>query len=187
MEEKEIWKDIEGFEGMYQVSNMGRVKSLERIVWNNRGYYRTLHEKIRKPVDNGYGYLQVKLHKDGKRKFYLIHRLVAQAFIQFVPQEGVMYDVDHRSTDRTDNRAINLCWVSRSQNMNNPITNSKLSKPVLGIDKVSGLILEFSSLMEAERTLGINSGNICNCLKGKCKSCGGFYWMYSNNNDGDIE
>ena len=166
----EIWKDIEGFEGKYMVSNWGRVKSLN--------YRRTGKEGILKAVGNDY--LMVNLCKDGKGKSYNIHRLVAQAFIQFVPQKGVIYDVDHRNTDRTDNRAINLCWVSKSQNMNNPITNSKLSKPVLGIHKNNGLILEFPSAREAERQTGIPNGNICSCLKGRQKSAGGYVWYYAD-------
>ena len=177
MEEKEIWKDIEGFEGYYMVSNLGNVKSLGNGNSNNS------KERILKPWKDSNGYHQVKLYKDGKRKIYAVHRLVAQAFIQFVPQEGVMYDIDHRNTDRTDNRAINLCWVTRSQNLFNPITNSKLSKPVLGISKINGLILEFPSTMEASRQTGIAYQNICACCNGKRNSAGEFYWMYKNNND----
>ena len=99
---REIWRPVVGYEGLYEVSNMGNIKSLGNGKSNNS------KERIMKPFDNGNGYLHVHLCKDGKDKNYKIHRLVAQAFIQFVPQEGVMYDVDHRNTDRTDNRAINL-------------------------------------------------------------------------------
>ena len=168
--EKEIWKDIEGYEGLYKISNMGRVKSLN--------YNKTGKERILKAGKNNIGYLHVQLWKDRKGKRYKIHRLVAQAFIQFVPQEGVMYEVDHRNTDRTDNRAINLYWVSRSQNMNNPITNSKISKPVLGINKINGLILEFPSIMEASRQTGIDPSSIAKCCNGKRKSAGGYHWQY---------
>ena len=151
MEEKEIWKDIEGFEGMYQVSNMGRVKSLERTVWNNRGYYRTLHEKIRKPVDNGYGYLQVKLHKD-----------------------------EDKTNNNADNlewcsRSYNCNYGTRSKKI-----GEKLGKPVIAIDVRTGLKLEFVSSREAERETGISHGNIIQCCKGKLNSCGGFYWMYAD-------
>ena len=186
MEEKEIWKDIEGYEGLYEVSNMGRVKSLERTVWDNRGYYRTVPERIMKGKKSGSGYLQVHLSKDGKKKWYLIHRLVAEAFIQFVPEANISYEVDHRNTVRTDNRVSNLCYVTSSQNSHNPktmernINHPKLSKPIFGVDKITGLIVEFPSIKEAERTLGISHGNICSYLKGKKKSCGGFYWMYAD-------
>ena len=174
---REEWRPVVGYEGLYEVSNMGNVKSLERMKWNGRGYHK-IPERILKASKSSNDYLFVSLWKDGKRKQHRVHRLVAQAFIQFVPQEGVMYDVDHRNTDRTDNRAINLYWVSRSQNMNNPITNSKLSKPVIAIEKRTGLKLEFSSAHEAERETGIANSNIIKCCKGKINSCGGFYWMY---------
>ena len=178
MEEKEIWKDIKGYEGYYQVSNMGNVKSLN--------YRRTGKERIMKPGDNGKGYLRVGLSKDGKRKSCKVHRLVAEAFIQFVPEANTSYEVDHKNTDRTDNRVSNLCYVTSSQNKLNPktrernINNPNKSKPVIGIDKITGLIVEFPSTKEAERQLGISQNNICDCLKGRQKSAGGFYWYYSD-------
>ena len=176
---REEWRPVVGYEGLYEVSNMGNVKSLN---YNGIG-----KEKLLKPLNNGHGYLRVVLCKDGKIKKCLVHRLVADAFIQFVPQEGVMYDVDHRNTDRTDNRAINLCWVSRSQNMNNPITNSKISKPVLGINKINGLILEFPSAHEASRVLRIDQGSITRCCQGKQMTAKGYTFFYANANDDDTE
>lgn len=187
-EEREIWLDIKGFRGYYQVSNFGRVKSLKRTVWDNRGCYRTVFERILKPVSNGHGYLRVWLSKNNKGKYYLIHQLVAQAFIQFVPEANTSYEVDHRNTERTDNRVSNLCFVTSSQNKLNPktrernINKPKKSKPVIAIDKVTGLIIEFPSTIEAERKLGISSSNICDCLKGRHNSSGGFYWMYADDN-----
>ena len=187
MEEKEIWKDIEGFEGMYQVSNMNRVKSLERTVRNGRGY-RTVPERILKPEKNRYGYLQVNLWKDGKMKMYLVHRLVASAFLE----NPMGYtEINHKDEDKTNNVVSNLEWCSRSYNntYNDRAKKAgkkvaeKLSKPVIAIDKRTGLILEFVSSREAEREIGINQGNIVSCCKGKLNSCGGFYWMYKNNND----
>ena len=178
MEEKEIWKDIEGFEGKYQVSNMGRVKSLN--------YKNTGKEGIMKPVDKGRGYLYVHLSKDGNKKNCRINRLVAEAFIQFVPEANISYDVDHRNTVRTDNRVSNLCYVTRSQNNNNPktrerkINNPKLSKPIIGVDKITGLIVEFLSVKEAERCTGIDKSSIIKCCKGKAKSAGNFYWYYAD-------
>ena len=200
MEEKEIFKDIEGFEGYYQVSNMNRVKSLERTVWCglNGGYYKTVHERILKPSKTNMGYLQVMLCKDGKRKWYRIHRLVATAFCE--NPEGYT-DVNHINEDKSDNRAENLEWCSRSYNNSyndkskkagkkvaEKLRNyPKTSKPIIGIDKVTGLTVEFPSAKEASRQIGINQSNITSCLKGRQKTCGGFYWMYSNNNDADAE
>ena len=169
--EKEIWKDIEGYEGYYMVSNLGNVKSLN--------YNGTDKEGILKPYDMGYDYLYVKLYKDGKKKWYRIHRLVATAFCEN-PHE--FKEVNHIDEDRTNNCADNLEWCSREYNNNYGTRNQrvaeKLSKPVIAINKKTGLILEFSSAHEAERKTGIDPGNIIRCCKGKRNSAGGFYWMY---------
>ena len=175
----EIWKDIEGFEGYYMVSNMGRVKSVERVKWNGRGYQK-IPERIMKPQKGSNGYLQVQLCKDGIKKTPLVHQLVATAFCE--NPEGYT-EINHKDEDKTNNNADNLEWCSRSYNCNYGTRNQKLSKPVIAIHKINGLILEFSSIMEAERETGIANQNICACCKDKKNSCGGFYWMYKNNND----
>ena len=189
MEEKEIWKDIEGYEGLYKVSNRGRVRSLERTARYGRGY-RTVPEKILKARKNNNGYLYVKLCKDGKGKMYTVHKLVATAFCD---NPHGFKEVNHIDENKSNNVVSNLEWCSRSynntyndrakkvgkKNTNHP----KESKPVLAIYKINGLILEFPSIMEAARQTGIDPGNITKCCKGKYKSIGGFYWMYKNNND----
>ena len=176
MEEKEIWKDIAGYEGLYQVSNMGRVKSLN--------YKGTGKERILKGSKASNGYLQVLLYKDGKRKWYRIHRLVATAFCE----NPMGYtDVNHIDQDKTNNKVENLEFCSRSYNCNYGTRNKriaeKLSKPVIAIDVRTGLIVEFESAHEAERETGINNGNITQCCQGKRNSAGSFYWYYANNND----
>ena len=197
MEEKEIWKDIEGYEGLYEVSNYGRVKSLGNGKSTNKN---NCKERILKPRKNRYGYLQVGLYKEGKVKRPCIHRLVAEAFI---PNTENLEQVNHIDEDKTNNCVENLEWCTREYNNNygtrirriaeantgNPklskaLTNHpKLSKPVIGIDKVSGLIVEFKSTYDAERITGTHHSDISKCCKGKLKSCGGFYWMYANVND----
>ena len=182
----EIWKDIEGYEGLYQVSNMGNVKSLN--------YKRTGKEGILKPGKVSSGYLQVQLHQDGKRKKYYVHQLVATAFCE--NQMGYT-EVNHLDEDKTNNRADNLEFCSSSYNCNygtrikriaEKLRNDpKRSKPLFGIDKITGLIVEFASAHEASRQLGISNGNICDCLKGRKKSVGGFYWYYANVNNNDAE
>lgn len=186
MEEKEIWKDIEGFEGLYQISNMGNVKSLERTVWDSvRGYYRTVPERILKARKASNDYLQVQLCKDGRAKGYLMHRLVASAFLE----NPMGYtEVNHIDEDKTNNCADNLEFCSRSYNNTyndrakkvGKKVAEKLSKPVIAIDKRTGLIVEFSSAHEAERQTGIAHQNINKCCQGKLKSCGGFYWHYAD-------
>ena len=164
---EEIWKDIQGYEGLYMVSNLGRVKSLN--------YHRTGKERIMKPSDNGHGYLFVVLCKDGKDKNCRINRLVAQAFL---PNPNNLPEVNHKDENPKNNRVENLEWCSRQYNV-----DYSLSKAVIGIDKVSGLILEFPSTREAERQTGISKGNICDCLKGRQKSAGGFYWQYADSEE----
>ena len=182
----EIWKDIEGYEGLYQVSNMGNVKSLERTVWCglNGGCYKTVPEKIMKGVGDGHGYLQVGLYRDGKRKKCRINRLVAQAFL---PNPDNLPEVNHKDEDKTNNCAENLEYCSRSYNMTYngraKKVGKKNSKPIFSIDKESGLIMWWESAREAERYTGINKGNICSCLKGKLKSAGGHIWFYADDDN----
>ena len=179
MKGKEIWKDILGYEGKYMVSNWGRVKSLN--------YRNTGKEGIMKLNKNKDGYLQVQLHQDGKAKMYLVHQLVATAFIE--NPEGYTV-VNHKDENPKNNNVDNLEWCSvlynntyngRAKKIGEKLTNHpKMSKPIIGIDKRTGLILEFPSIMEASRQLGINSGHICECCNGKRKSAGGYVWQYAD-------
>ena len=161
---EEEWRDIKGYEGKYMVSNTGKVKSLK--------YNHTGKEGILEGLDNGKGYLQVELYKDGKGKKYQIHRLVAQAFI---PNPDSLPEVNHISEDKLDNRVENLEWCTTQYNV-----EYSQAKAVIGINKVSGLILEFPSTREAERCTGINHSNITKCCKGKLNSCGGHIWFYAD-------
>lgn len=171
---KEIWKDIEGFEGLYQISNMGRVKSLERTAWNGKGYYK-IPEKILEGADNGTGYLKVGLCKDGEVEQPLVHRLVAQAFL---PNPDNLPEVNHKDKNTKNNCVDNLEWCTRQYNV-----EYSNAKAVIGINKVSGLIVEIPSAIEAERTLGIKQSNITACCKGKRKSAGGYYWHYASDSE----
>ena len=170
---EEIFKDIEGYEGLYEVSNRGNMKSLN--------YRRTGKERILKPQKNRCGYLQVQLWKDGKAKNYLVHRLVAEAFI---PNTDNLPQVNHIDENKQNNCMDNLEWCSRSYNLTYndraKKAGKKQSKPVLAIDKVTGLIVEFASVSEASRVLRIDQGNITKCCQGKYKSMGGFYWYYAD-------
>ena len=173
----EEWRDIIGFEGKYQVSSKGRVKSLN--------YNRTGKERMLKAFKDDKGYLFVELSKDSKGKKYRIHRLVAQAFIS--NPENLPF-VNHKDEDKTNNCVENLEFCSNEYNCNygtrnkriaeSRINNPKISKPVMSISKESGLIMEYPSVMEAERATGVNNSHIVRCCKGIYKSAGGYIWQY---------
>ena len=119
----EIWKDINEYEGLYQISSLGNVKSLERI----SGAGKTVHERIRILSFGGSGYLQVGLSKNNKVKQHQVHRLVANAFIENPENKE---QVDHIDNIKTNNCVNNLRWVTPKENMNNDITkNTLLNRP----------------------------------------------------------
>ena len=120
---KEVWRDIEGYEGLYQVSNMGRVRSLDREVWNGNGWYTKKGKIINGSIAKSEGYLRVTLVKDRKRTIKKIHRLTAEAFI---PNPDNKPCVDHINTVRTDNRVENLRWVTHKENCNNKNIENKI-------------------------------------------------------------
>ena len=167
----EEWRDIKGYEGKYQVSNLGRVKSLARDT--NNQYCKV--DKIIDSKPNKFGYLNVNLYKKGKGKSFKVHRLAA---IHFIENPENLPEVNHKDEDKTNNRVDNLEWCSRQYNV-----EYSQGKAVIGINKVSGLILEFPSISEASRQTGINSRNICACLKGRQKSTGGYYWHYASDSE----
>lgn len=171
---KEEWRDIVGYEN-YQVSSMGRVKSLN--------YNRTGMEKILKPAKNKDEYLQVALYKQNKRKYYKVHRLVAMAFIDN-PQN--LEQINHRDECKANNCVSNLEWCTRLYNQNygtrnqraaaSNTNNPKRSKQVLCIETS----VVYPSTMEVYRQLGFSRGNISECCNGKRKTCGGYTWRYVN-------
>ena len=178
----EHWKSIAGYEELYEVSDIGRVKSLK--------YGK---EKILKPWKTHKGYIRVNLYKDGQRKMQFIHRLVAEAFI---PNPNNLETINHKDEDKTNNTVINLEWMSREDNNNYGtrnkrageaiskanINNPMLSKKVQMFDKFTGELLAiFPSTMEAERVTGIANQHISKCCNGKLKSAGGYIWKYLDN------
>lgn len=110
----EIWKDVQGYEGLYQISNLGNVRSLPRAVNQGKhGNTRAVGGYLLKPTDNGNGYLLVFLRKDGKRKNHYVHRLVAEHFVE---NGGFKY-VNHKDFDTHNNCVDNLEWCTQQQNI----------------------------------------------------------------------
>ena len=166
----EIWKDIEGYKG-YQVSNLGRIKSL-----NYRG---TGKEAILFQTQNKSGYMQTMLCKDGKQKACRVHRLVAQAF---VPNYGNLPEVNHIDENKQNNTADNLEWCDRIYNVRYGTgiqrARAQLAKPVEQLTLDGEVVGRWESTREAERN-GFNSSAICAVCKGKKHSYKGFLWRYA--------
>ncbi len=118
----ELWKSINGYEGLYEVSTLGRVRSIERVVVNKRNRKMTIKETILKPENVYNGYERVFLCKNGKGVHKRVATLVYESFIGAIP-EGL--EIDHTNGERTDNRLENLRAVSHLENCRNPISRAK--------------------------------------------------------------
>ena len=125
--ETEIFRDVEGYEGMYQISNLGRVKSMERNVWSeHNNCFCLLKERFLRP-EIVCGYLRVVFCKDGKTSKHLVHRLVAQAFI---PNPDNLPQVNHKDENKTNNVADNLEWCTPEYNINYGTRNERVAKKI---------------------------------------------------------
>ena len=180
--EKEVWKDIDGYEGSYQVSNYGRVRSKDRVSFSGRKLKgRVLKQKVNK------GYYVIGLYKDGKQFGETVSRLVANAFI---PNSENKPEVNHIDENKANNHANNLEWVTPKENSNHGTRNSKVipyltwnRKPVTMIDKETNECIQtFKSINEACRALGVTAGGgISEVCKGINKTAYGYKWKYADN------
>ncbi len=116
MNNAEIWKDVPGYEGIYQVSDIGNIKSLSREVLRNGEYPMKIKEKILKPGLSSNGYLTVMLHKNNLKKHMKVHMLVAMAFLNHKPDGTNKICVDHINNIKTDNRLVNLQLITNREN-----------------------------------------------------------------------
>ena len=178
----EIWKDIVGYEGLYQVSNMGRVRSKERIFESKgTGRYKR-NAQILSLGKHSKGYLTVTLFKNGKYKRFLIHRLVAKSFL---PRDIFKNQVNHIDGNKTNNNISNIEWCDSSENQihRRDILKKKFApgKPVIQIDNKGNNIREFESISQAAKSTGIKSQNISCVCQGKNRQAGGFRWEFIKN------
>ena len=182
---KEIWKPVVGYEGFYEVSNIGKVRSLARIVECNDGRKRKIKDRILKGSSYSGGYSGVTLHKDGCTKSVNIHRIVAEAF---VPNPLEKEEVNHKDENPSNNHASNLEWVTHKENINYGTrterareTTTKLQgKAVQQFSKDGKLVAEYESLSAAGNATGTHVPNILKCAKGIYKTAGGYIWKYKN-------
>ena len=171
----EIWKDIEGYEEYYEVSNLGRVRSVERRLNDGRIYGgRILRQKQARN-----GYIQVHVSKDGRGKCLLVHRLVGKAF---VPGYFNGASINHKDENKQNNRVENLEWCSPSYNCkyghrNDTMVEQRRTEVVMiGTDGTP--IQEFPSIQEAARASGVGAAHICQVCKGERNKAGGYRWKY---------
>lgn len=183
----EIWKDIKGYEGFYQVSNLGNVKSLKRTWFSKdkKGNNKICsnNEKILKPSDNGCGYLVVNLSKNNKYKMFTVHKLVAVAFVL---NDKKLKCINHKDENKKNNNCDNLEWCTHKYNNNYGDHNKKLSESKCFLidqyDLEGNFIKTWLGMRNIERELGIKNQGICSCCKGKLKTSGGYVWKYNKNN-----
>ena len=184
----ETWRDVVGYEGYYKVSNIGRVKSVERKIWNGKGY-KTEFSRILKQALNYKGYPIVYLSKESKQKTVSVHRLVALAFISN-PQNKPQ--VNHIDGNKKNNNVSNLEWCSNQENQLHAVINKlndhstyksgKAERPVYKIDtETNEIIAKYNSIAEATDAIGYKSkSNIGACCRGLKKTVGGYKWKYAD-------
>lgn len=181
----EEWRDIEGYEGKYKISNCGRVMSVSRTVKCNKNASRNVEQCILKPHVDHKGYLRTWLNDygTGKTHFVPIHRLVAKAFI---PNPDKKPQVNHIDGIKTNNHASNLEWCTNQENqihawaMGLQKPSDKAGRPRVAVRQIdmstNEVIAEYPSINEASRQTGCQAQNIRKVVIGERKQCGGYMW-----------
>lgn len=179
----ELWKDIPNFEGLYQASSLGNIRSIYR------------YKKVLKQTKSKNGYLKVMLCANKKRKLISVHRLIAMTFLE---NFDINLQANHKNGIKTDNKVENLEMVTPSENIRHSFKNglqkakygenhplyrkygkdNKTSKKVNQYDMQGNFIKTWDSIKDVERELNINNSNISSCCNGKKGSAGGFKWKH---------
>ena len=177
---KEIWKDIKEFEKFYQVSNLGRVRGLDRIVINKLGHKIKRKGQIMKQILDIHGYPVVHLRKEGISKYFKVHRLVA---IAFIPNPNNLPMINHKDENPLNSNVNNLEWCDCKYNNNYGDRNLKLSctksKPIYQYSLDGKLLKKFDRISEISK-LGFNVYGVLHCCEGYSKTSQGFIWDREN-------
>lgn len=179
----EIWHPIKNYEGLYEVSNLGRIKSCVKKYGVNYSCIRA--EMIMRDSDNGTGYRKIVLCKNSKRVTMYVHIIVASIFI---PNPENKKEVNHKDADKKNNCFDNLEWVTIKENKDHAVKNGLvksgvthyLSKPIIQMDLHGNEIRKWESSCAVTRELKWASENIRNCCKGKFKTAYGFKWKHAS-------
>lgn len=190
----EEWKDIKGFEGVYQVSNVGHIRSLDRVETNALGQNVKRKGKLLNPVPNSSGYLRVNLRHEGKRQRLFVHRIVAEAFcINENPEINTI--VNHIDNNYLNNSAKNLEWTTMKGNSQHALKCGRMkrtdqwrtrlinslkwtNKAIVAFDPQTGKIVEQFDKLTDCKTKGYDPPTVCMCCKGKRKFHKNLCWRY---------
>lgn len=186
MAEVEIWKDVPGYEGLYQVSSLGKVKSLQKHVKMPNGGVFIRKESIMKQRITKYGYADVSLCLSSKKRNFFVHRLVALAHLdnsEFKPE------VNHKNGSKIDNRAVNLEWSTPSENVNHSLSvlgvkrskgdNHHKSRPINLYDHNGNFIGSYGSMVEVSRIVGVSLATLSRIANGKQKNTVNYTFKFS--------
>lgn len=175
----EEWKDIPGYEGIYQASTHGRIQSLDIWIREKNGKERLHKGRLLKMYKIHNGYLCVCLQTKGVRKHFLVHRLIA---LTFIPNPQCLDTVNHKDENKDNNYVDNLEWQTLYQNNRHGTRDDRmrksLSKPVLQYTLSGVFMKEFESLAAVKRELGFNASSVNKAARGIYKSSNGYIWKY---------
>ncbi len=177
----EEWRPVKGYEGLYEVSDLGRVRSLN---WCGSGTM-----KVLVLGSHSAGYKQIYLHKDGNKKPHSVHRLVAESFL---PNPKNLPQVNHKDLNKTNNCVENLEWCTASQNAIHYRRNSIIAvgtrsskkrntcRPITQFDADGNIIGNWENCLTIKHSCGYNQTSIFECCEGKRKTAYGYIWRYAS-------
>lgn len=178
----EIWKDVIGLEGAFQVSNMGRIRSLDRYAKVCGGGKRLVKGRILKPTRLQNGYYEAQFHYKGKRIIYLLHRLVA---LHFIDNPLSLPEINHKDENPQNNCVENLEWCTSKYNANYGTRNIRMMEnrefvSVIQMDKNGNIINAWNKMSDACKHTGADIASMIRVCKGKQNTCVGYKWRYAD-------